>query len=206
MDCPDCASKAMRGPHTSSKWLIQKFQQQQVTSNTVDLDQGSLSQVSTVMKSLEVAHLMSPQFTLSAKLESIAKRNNIQKKDVRRLLLRQPGILDVEISKDNEVLLQLVPNPGKELRELRNRSLMQITGSEPKFVEASTTRLRPDQWRLFGGAIAIPILLLIFLGELLGWSPIVIGLIGAYGVMVGGLQMFHEAFASLLQNKWGSKF
>ena len=89
------------------------------------------------------------------------------------------------------------------MRELRNRSLMQITGSEPKFVEASTTRLRPDQWRLFGGAIAIPILLLIFLGELLGWSPIVIGLIGAYGVMVGGLQMFHEAFASLLSKQMG---
>ena len=80
---------------------------------------------------------------------------------------------------------------------------MQVTGFEPKFVEASTTRLRPDQWRLFGGAIAIPILLLIFLGELLGWSPIVIGLIGAYGVMVGGLQMFHEAFASLLSKQMG---
>ena len=204
MDCPDCASKAMRGLSHLKQVVNPEIS---ATAGdiklTVDLDQGSLSQVSTVMKSLGHPPNVPLNLLYSAKPESIAKRNNIQKKDVRRLLLRQPGILDVEISKDNEVLLQLVPNPGKELRELRNRSLMQVTGIEPKFVEASTTRLRPDQWRLFGGAIAIPILLLIFLGELLGWSPIVIGLIGAYGVMVGGLQMFHEAFASLLSKQMG---
>ena len=204
MDCPDCASKAMRGLSHLKQVVNPEIS---ATAGdiklTVDLDQGSLSQVSTVMKSLGHPPNVPLNLLYSAKPESIAKRNNIQKKDVRRLLLRQPGILDVEISKDNEVLLQLVPNPGKELRELRNRSLMQVTGFEPKFVEASTTRLRPDQWRLFGGAIAIPILLLIFLGELLGWSPIVIGLIGAYGVMVGGLQMFHEAFASLLSKQMG---
>ena len=204
MDCPDCASKAMRGLSHLKQVVNPEIS---ATAGdiklTVDLDQGSLSQVSTVMKSLGHPPNVPLSLLYSAKPESIAKRNNIQKKDVRRLLLRQPGILDVEISKDDEVLLQLVPNPGKELRELRNRSLMQVTGFEPKFVEASTTRLRPDQWRLFGGAIAIPILLLIFLGELLGWSPIVIGLIGAYGVMVGGLQMFHEAFASLLSKQMG---
>ena len=48
-----------------------------------------------------------------------------------------------------------------------------------------------------------PILLIIFLGDLLGWSPIILGLIGAYGVMIGGLQMFHEAVASLLSKQMG---
>ena len=204
MDCPDCASKAMRGLSHLKQVINPEIS---ATAGdiklTVDLDQGTMSQVSTVMKSLGHPPNVPLNLLSSAKPNSIAKRNNIEKKDVRRLFLRQPGVLDVEISKDDEVLLQLVPNPGRELRELRNRSLMQVTGFEPKFIEASTTRLRPDQWRLFGGAIAIPILLLIFLGEFLGWSPIVIGLIGAYGVMVGGLQMFHEATASLLSKQMG---
>ena len=204
MDCPDCASKAMRGLSHLKQVVNPEIS---ATAGdiklTVDLDQGTMSQVSTVMKSLGHPPNVPLNLLSSAKPDSIAKRNNIEKKDVRRLFLRQPGVLDVEISKDDEVLLQLVPNPGRELRELRNRSLMQVTGFEPKFIEASTTRLRPDQWRLFGGAIAIPILLLIFIGEFLGWSPIVIGLIGAYGVMVGGLQMFHEATASLLSKQMG---
>ena len=139
----------------------------------------------------------------STNAEVIAKRNNIQKKDVKRLMMRQPGVLDVEITKDDEILLQLVPAPKKELIKVRNDSLRNVIGFEPKFTEASTTRLRPDQWRLFGGTIAIPILLLIFIGEFLDWSPIIIGLIGAYGVLIGGLQMFHEAIASLLSKQMG---
>ena len=168
-DCPDCASKAMRGLSHLKQVINPEIS---ATAGdiklTVDLDQGTMSQVSTVMKSLGHPPNVPLNLLSSAKPDSIAKRNNIEKKDVRRLFLRQPGVLDVEISKDDEVLLQLVPNPGRELRELRNRSLMQVTGFEPKFIEASTTRLRPDQWRLFGGAIAIPILLLIFIGEFLG--------------------------------------
>jgi len=204
MDCPDCASKAMRGLSHLKQVVDPEIS---ATAGeiklTVDLDQGLLSQVSTVMKSLGHPPNVPLNLLSSAKPEAIARRNNIAKKDVKRLLMRQPGILDVEITKGDEILLQLVPAPRKELRDLRNNSLRQVTGFEPKFTEASTTRLRPDQWRLFGGAIAIPILFIIFIGEFLAWSPIVIGLIGAYGVMVGGLQMFHEAVASLLAKQMG---
>ena len=80
---------------------------------------------------------------------------------------------------------------------------MQVTGFEPKFVEASTTRLRPDQWRLFGGAIAIPILLLIFIGELLGWSPIINRPNWCLRGFDWWLQMFHEAIASLVSKQMG---
>ena len=204
MDCPDCASKAMRGLSH-----LKQVVEPEISATageiklTVDLDQGLLSQVSTVMKSLGHPPNVPLNLLTSTNVEAVAKRNSILKKDVKKLFMRQPGILDVEISKDDEVLLQLVPAPRKELRELRDRSLSQVIGFEPKFVEASTNRLRPDQWRLFGGTIAIPILLIIFLGDLLGWSPIILGLIGAYGVMIGGLQMFHEAVASLLSKQMG---
>ena len=204
MDCPDCASKAMRGLSHLKQVIDPEIS---VTSGeikvTVDLDEGMMSQVSNVMKSLGHPPNVPLNLLSSTNAEVIAKRNNIQKKDVKRLMMRQPGVLDVEITKDDEVLLQLVPAPKKELIKLRNESIKNVIGFEPKFAEASTTRLRPDQWRLFGGTIAMPILLLIFIGEFLDWSPIILGLIGAYGVLIGGLQMFHEAIASLLSKQMG---
>ncbi len=204
MDCPDCASKAMRGLSHLKQVIDPEIS---VTSGeiklTVDLDEGMMSQVSNVMKSLGHPPNVPLNLLSSTNAEVIAKRNNIQKKDVKRLMMRQPGVLDVEITKDDEVLLQLIPAPKKELIKVRNESIRNVIGFEPKFTEASTTRLRPDQWRLFGGTIAIPILLLIFIGESLDWSPIILGLIGAYGVLIGGLQMFHEAIASLLSKQMG---
>ena len=204
MDCPDCASKAMRGLSHLKQVIDPEIS---VTSGeiklTVDLDEGMMSQVSNVMKSLGHPPNVPLNLLSSTNAEVIAKRNNIQKKDVKRLMMRQPGVLDVEITKDDEVLLQLVPAPKKALIKVRNESIRNVIGFEPKFTEASTTRLRPDQWRLFGGTIAIPLLLLIFIGEFLDWSPIILGLIGAYGVLIGGLQMFHEAIASLLSKQMG---
>lgn len=204
MDCPDCASKAMRGLSHLKQVVDPEIS---VTSGeiklTVDLDEGFMSQVSTVMKSLGHPPNVPLNLLSSTNAEVVAKRNNIQKKDVKKLMMRQPGVLDVEITKDDEILLQLVPAPKKALIKVRDDSLRNVIGIEPKFTEASTTRLRADQWRLFGGTIAIPILLLIFIGEFLGWSPIILGLIGAYGVLIGGLQMFHEAVASLLSKQMG---
>ena len=204
MDCPDCASKAMRGLSHLKQVSDPEIS---VTSGeiklTVDLDHGLMSQVSSVMKSLGHPAKVPLNLLSSTNAEVVAKRNNIQKKDVKKLMMRQPGVLDVEITKDDEILLQLVPAPRKELLKIRDDSIRNIIGIEPKFIEASTTRLRPDQWRLFGGAIAIPILLILLLGKYFAWSPIILGLIGAYGVLVGGLQMFHEAIASLLSKQMG---
>jgi Cd2+/Zn2+-exporting ATPase len=204
MDCPDCASKAMRGLSHLKQVVDPEIS---VTSGeiklTVDLDDGNMSQVSAVMKSLGHPPNVPLNLLSSTNAEVVAKRNNILKKDVKRLMMRQPGVLDAEITKDDEILLQLVPAPKKALIKARDDSLRNVIGIEPKFTEASTTRLRADQWRLFGGTIAIPILLLIIIGEFLGWSPIILGLIGAYGVLIGGLQMFHEAVASLLSKQMG---
>lgn len=204
MDCPDCASKAMRALSN-----LDQVSNPEISAITgliklsVDLDKGLMSQVSSVLKSLGHPP-KSPFYLLSGtNAKAIARRNNITVKDVKRLMMRQPSVLDVDISRDDEVLLQLVPVPSKELLSLRDRSIKQVTGVQPKFIEALSTRLRPDQWRLFGGAVAVPILAIILLGELFEWSPILMGIIAAYGVLIGGLQMFHEALASLLSRQMG---
>ena len=41
------------------------------------------------------------------------------------------------------------------------------------------------------------------LGELLNFDPIILAIIAAYGVLIGGLQMFHEAIASLYSRQMG---
>lgn len=114
MDCPDCASKAMRGLSHLKQVIDPEIS---VTSGeiklTVDLDEGMMSQVSNVMKSLGHPPNVPLNLLSSTNAEVIAKRNKIQKKDVKRLMMRQPGVLDVEITKDDEVLLQLVPAPKR---------------------------------------------------------------------------------------------
>jgi Cd2+/Zn2+-exporting ATPase len=167
------------------------------------LDDGFLSQVSSVLKSL--GHQPNLPFYLLSGVNArvIAKRNQIEVKGVAKLLLRQPGILDVEVNRDNEVLIQLLPAPDRKMLELRDNSLDRIIGTKPVFVEVSSTRLRPDQWRLFGGALAIPILLIIILGDIRGWPVIILALIGSFGILIGGLQMFHEAIASLMSRQMG---
>lgn len=204
MDCPDCANKA----HNALDHLMQTTEVK-ISATTgevslkVDLEYGLLSQVSSVLKSL--GHPPDVSFYLLSGVNArvVAKRNKIQVKEVEKLLLRQPGVLDVEVNRDNEILIQLLPAPAKDMLEFRDNALTRITGKKPVFTEVSSTRLRPDQWRLFGGAVAVPLLLIVILGEIAGFPSVVIGLIGATGVFIGGLQMFHEAFASLLSRQMG---
>lgn len=204
MDCPDCASKAMRAlEHLDQLSDIEISATSGEIKLNIDLDQGFLSRASTVMKSL--GHPPNTPFYMisGAKTKAIARRNRVEAKDVRRLMMRQPGILDVDVTREDEILVQMLPAPSKQLRELRDKALKQIIGSEPKFVETLPTRLRADQWRLFGGAIAVPILALVLLGELLNFDPLILSIIAAYGVLIGGLQMFHEAIASLYSRQMG---
>ena len=204
MDCPDCASKAFNAlDHLMQTTEVKVSATTGEVSLKVDLEYGLLSQVSSVLKSLGHPPDVSFYQLSGINARVVAKRNKIEVKEVGKLLLRQPGILDVEVNRDNEILVQLLPAPNKQMLEIRDESLERIIGKKPTFKEVSSTRLRPDQWRLFGGALAVPLLLLILIGELVDMSPIVIGIIGSLGVLVGGLQMFHEAIASLMSRQMG---
>ena len=87
----------------------------------------------------------------------VALRNGVDQRKLAKILKLQPGILDVEITDDERILLQFPHESPKELFDLRTTSLSEIIGSPPKFVPAESNRLRPDQWRLIGGGIALPI-------------------------------------------------
>ena len=204
MDCPDCASKAFNAlDHLLQTTDVKVSATTGEVSLKVDLEHGFVSQVSSVLKSLGHPPNLSFYQLSGVNARVVAKRNKISLRDVEKLLLRQPGILDVEVNKDNQILVQLLPAPSKKMLELRDNSLTKIIGTKPIYNEVSSTRLRPDQWRLFGGMVAIPILAIIMLGEMVSMPKLMIGFIASIGIFIGGLQMFNEAIASLLSRQMG---
>ena len=204
MDCPDCASKAFNAlDHLIQTTEVKVSATTGEVSLKVDLEYGFVSQVSSVLKSLGHPPNLSFHQLSGVNARVVAKRNKISLRDVEKLLLRQPGILDVEVNKDNQILVQLLPAPSKKMFELRDNSLTKIIGTKPVFNEVSSTRLRPDQWRLFGGMVAIPILAIIMLGEMISMPTLMIGFIASIGIFIGGLQMFNEAIASLISRQMG---
>ena len=204
MDCPDCASKAMgalshmkqvSSPHVSATSGEVRFD--------VQLEHGPLADVSSVLRSLGHAPDVEHHELVGVRGKSVAHRNAVPVQKLVRLFRQQPGVLDVEVSDDDRILIQLVANASKELVESRDRALNHVTGVEPRFAAARSNRLRPDQWRLIGGGIALPILGLVVLAEFMGLNHFIIGAIAFPGVFVGGLQMFKEALASLKNRQMG---
>lgn len=204
MDCPDCASKAMgalshmkqvSSPHVSATSGEVRFD--------VQLEHGPLADVSSVLRSLGHAPDVEHHELVGVRGKSVAHRNSVPVQKLVRLFRQQPGVLDVEVSEDDRILIQLVANASKELVEARDRALNHVTGVEPRFAVARSNRLRPDQWRLIGGGIALPVLGLVILAEFIGLSHYIVGAIALPGVFVGGLQMFKEALASLKNRQMG---
>ena len=204
MDCPDCASKATRAMN----------QMKQVSNPTVsvtsgevkvnvDLEIGPLFEISSVLRSLGHAPDVEHHELVGVKASAIALRNDIPVQRLDRVIRRQPGVLDVEISEDDRILVQLVLTNNQELIEARKRGLEDVLGQPPKLTEAKSNRLRPDQWRLIGGGVAVPVLILIMLAELLGYDGILIPLLAIPGVAIGGIQMFREAYGSLRNLQMG---
>ena len=204
MDCPDCASKAMgalshmkqvSSPHVSATSGEVRFD--------VQLEHGPLADVSSVLRSLGHAPDVEHHELVGVRGKSVAHRNAVPVQKLVRLFRQQPGVLDVEVSDDDRILIQLVANASKELVEARDRALNHVTGIEPRFAAARSNRLRPDQWRLIGGGIALPVLFLVILAEFMGLNHFIVGAIALPGVFVGGLQMFKEALASLKNRQMG---
>jgi len=204
MDCPDCASKAKGALRHMKQVSESKIT---VTSGEVnlkvDLEHGSLSEVASVLRSLGHAPDVEHHELVGAKASNVAKRNGVPVQKLERVVKRQPGVLDAEVSEDDRILVQLVNTANQQLLDARHRALASILGHDPAFVKAQSNRLRPDQWRLIGAGIALPILALVMLTELAGMHGRWIGLLALPGVVVGGLQMFKEALASLQNRQMG---
>ena len=145
MDCPDCASKATRAMN----------QMKQVTNSTVsvtsgevkvnvDLEIGPLFEISSVLRSLGHAPDVEHHELVGVKASAIALRNNVPVQRLNRVIRRQPGVLDVEISDDDRILVQLVVTNNQDLVEARKRGLEDVLGQAPELSEAKSNRLRPD--------------------------------------------------------------
>ena len=140
---------------------------------------------------------------VGVKASAIALRNDVPVQRLNRVIRRQPGVLDVEISDDDRILVQLVVTNNQDLVEARKRGLEDVLGQAPELSEAKSNRLRPDQWRLIGGGVAFPVLVFIMLAELLGYHGVLIPLLAVPAVAIGGIQMFREAYGSLRSLQMG---
>ena len=204
MDCPDCASKAM-----GALGHMKQVSKSKVSATSgevkinINLEEGTLSEVSAVLRSLGHAPDIDHHEVVGVRAKAVAQRNEVPVQKLERVIRRQPGILDAEISDDDRILVQLVATNNKALLEARNRALENVLGMEPNFAAAKSNRVRPDQWRLIGGGIAFPVLIIIMLAELLGYHGILIPILAIPGVAIGGIQMFKEAFASLRNLQMG---
>ena len=87
MDCPDCASKATRAlnhlPQVSNTIVSATSGEVRIS---VDLEKGSISEVSNVLRSLGHAPNTKHHMLKGMKAETIAKRNNIEVRELRKLL------------------------------------------------------------------------------------------------------------------------
>ncbi len=204
MDCPDCAAKAMRAISylPQVKKSIVSATAGEVRA-TVDLADGSISQISSILRSLGHAPDVEHHQLVGISASGVARRNGVEVKKLEKVIRLQPGILDCEIDSDNRILVQIVSEAPIQLIEARDASLDTILGAAPKYVEAKSARIRPDQWRLIGGGLALPILLIVFIAEFFSLSPTLIALIAIPGLVLGGLQMFKEAIASIRNRQLG---
>ena len=204
MDCPDCASKAMRAisylPQVGESVVSATAGEIRVS---VDIGEGPISEISSILRSLGHAPDVEHHQLVGISAGGVARRNGVELKKLEKVIRLQPGILDCEIDSDNRILVQLVSDATTQLIEARDSKLDTILGAAPKYITAKSAKIRPDQWRLIGGGLAVPILLVVLLAEYFSLSPMLIGLIAIPGLALGGLQMFKEAIASIKNRQLG---
>ena len=204
MDCPDCASKAMGAlGHMKQVTTSNVSATSGEVKISINLEDGSMSEVSSVLRSLGHAPDVEHHEIIGVRAKAVARRNGVPVQKLERVIRRQPGVLDAEISDDDRILVQLVVSSDKALLEAREQALKAVVGVEPAFAVAKSNRLRPDQWRLIGGGIAFPVLLVVMVAEFLGYHGLLIPILAVPGVAIGGVQMFKEAFASLKNLQMG---
>ena len=204
MDCPDCATKATRAMNQMKQVSNPNVS---VTSGEVkldiDLEIGPLFEISSVLRSLGHAPDVEHHELVGVKASAVAQRNGVPVQRLDRVIRRQPGVLDVEISDDDRILVQLVVTKDKDLLTSRRQGLESVLGRPPEFTEATSNRVRPDQWRLIGGGVALPVLIVVMIAEFLGYHGPLIPVLAAPGVAIGGVQMFKEAYGSLRSLQMG---
>lgn len=205
MDCPDCASKAMNALNRLEHVNTSRVSAIDGTVTVeVDFEKGNLAEASAILTSLGNPPNL-PYMQLSGVDPSvIASRHSVPVKGLPRIFRRQPGVLDCDVDKDGNILLQLTPEPIEELRIAMERALKSVIGGDYKLVSSSNTKLTSGQWRMIGSGIAFLMLLAYIITEsFITENPFVLGAIGLLGVSLGGIKMFNKAIASVKNRQLG---
>ncbi|DAC16802.1 MAG TPA: cation-translocating P-type ATPase, partial [Candidatus Poseidoniaceae archaeon] len=204
MDCPDCASKATRAlKHLDQVWAPVVSPTAGEVRVNIDLSVGTVAEAARVLRSLghapNVPHLQLNGVSAS----SLANKNGVPIARLDRLLRRQPGVLDAEITRDDRVLLQLVPDAPEGMESDRDAALTGLLGAAPSLGLADSDRLRPDQRRLVGGAVSFALFPIVILLEILHAPALLLGGVATVAVVIGGAEMFREAAAGLKNRQIG---
>lgn len=204
MDCPDCASKAMNALNRLEQVNNSMVSATEGTVTIdVDFEKGNLAEASAILRSLGNGPDLPFMQLSGVESSAIAARHSVPVKGLPRIFRRQPGVLDCEVDREGNILLQLAPNPVTELRIAMENALKQIVGGDYNLVEASNKRISSGQWRMIGSGFAFIMLVMVFLSETITDNPWVVGSFGLAGVSLGGIKMFSQAWASVKNRQLG---
>jgi len=201
MDCPDCAMKATRAVSR-----LPGIEQCRVSATegsvrlSLDVGKGQVSRASSVLENLGHSPKEDWFSVVGLTPREVAARLGIERRALRSSLMDIPGVLNVRLD-DGKIELQRLWMGDMSLRALSEQRLDKILGSDYSLVSSKSSKLRPDQIRLLGAAMTVPLIFGVIAIEQIHAVPdLMAALIGVLGVLFTGYQMFQEALASI-QNR-----
>jgi heavy metal translocating P-type ATPase len=201
MDCPDCAMKATRAVSR-----LPGIEQCRVSATegsvrlSLDVGKGQVSRASSVLENLGHSPEADWVSVVGLTPREASSRLGIERRALRSSLMDIPGVLNVRLD-DGKIELQRLWLSDMSLRALSEQRFDKVLGSDYILVHSKSSKLRPDQIRLLGAAMTIPLILGVIAIEQIHAIPdMMAAIIGVFGVLFAGYQMFQEAIASI-QNK-----
>ena len=201
MDCPDCAMKATRAVSR-----LPGIEQCRVSATegsvrlSLDIGRGQVSRASSVLENLGHSPDVEWLGVVGLTPREVAARLGIERRALRSSLMDIPGVLNVSLD-DGRIELQRLWLGDTALRAVSEQRMEAILGPGFTLSPSKSSKLRPDQIRLLGAAMTVPLILGVIAVERIHAVPDVLAtVIGIFGVLFAGYQMFQEAFASI-QNR-----
>jgi len=201
MDCPDCAMKATRAVQR-----LPGIEECRVSATdgrvriNLDISKGTISRASSVLENLGHSPDIEWLAVVGQTPREVAASIGVDRRALRTTLMDVPGVLNVHLD-DGKIEMQRLWLADPILREVSELRMSKILGPESKLVPSKSARLRPDQIRLLGAAMTVPLIGGVIAIEQIHFIPNTLAAgVAFFGVIFAGYQMFQEAFASI-QNR-----
>ena len=201
MDCPDCAMKATRAVSR-----LPGIEQCRISATegsvrlSLDVGKGQVSRASSVLENLGHSPEVDWLNVVGLTPREVAARLGIERRALKSSLMDIPGVLNIRLD-DGRIELQRLWLSDMSLRDVSEQRLEKVLGSDYILAPSKSSKLRPDQIRLLGAAMTVPLILGVIAIEQIHAIPdMMAAMIAVLGVVFAGHQMFQEAFASI-QNR-----